>query len=278
LTLELRESPAKLKLEYGMLTPASADLPTDEPITPRCGRTSVNDLVTTVCCVAAADDTDLVVEIKTESGLARLTWHGGMPSRRESANAVLLLGHGAGGGITAPDLLLVAEAARALEMAVGLVEQPYRVAGKRAPAPATRLDVAFTAVAAAAQLQVRTAGLSVAALVTGGRSSGARVACRTAAVTGAAGVLALGFPLSPPRPAGKERPTRLAELIGAGVPALVVQGERDVFGSDEQLRRELEASGTAADVLVSTAAGADHALRKGIDLTVITDWLTRFLT
>ena len=192
---------------------------------------------TTVRCVPAMNDADLVADIATDSGLARLTWHAGIPSRRECSGAILLLGHGAGGGITAPDLLLVASSARSLGVAVGLVEQPYRVAGKRAPVPAPRLDIAFTAVADAARLQIRDAGLVMPALVTGGRSSGARVACRTASATGAAGVLALGFPLSPPRPAGRERPTRLPELVGAGVPVLVVQGERDVFGSAEQLRR-----------------------------------------
>ena len=217
-------------------------------------------------------------KIATDSGVARLRWHGGIPTKVESAGAILLLGHGAGGGITAPDLVLVADLARSLGLAMGLVEQPYRVAGKRAPAPAARLDVAFTAVAAAARNQVRAAGLNAPALVTGGRSSGARVACRTASVTGAAGVLALGFPLSPPKPAGRERPSRLPELLGAGVPALVVQGERDVFGSADQLRRELGASEQPTEVLVSTAVGADHALRRGIDLAVIGEWLSRFLT
>jgi predicted alpha/beta-hydrolase family hydrolase len=223
-------------------------------------------------------DTDLAIGIATDGGLARLTWHAGIPSQHQSAGAILLLGHGAGGGITAPDLLLVAGAARALGMAVGLVEQPYRVAGKRAPVPAPRLDVAFIAVAADARRQILSAGLVAPALVAGGRSSGARVACRTAQSTGAAGVLALGFPLFPPRSAGRERPSRLPELVGAGVPALVVQGDRDAFGSAEQLRRELDASKASADVLVSTATGADHALRKGIDPAVIAEWLARFLT
>jgi predicted alpha/beta-hydrolase family hydrolase len=233
--------------------------------------------------VTSAKDADLVVQIETGSGLARLTWHAGIPSVRELAgrpSAILLLGHGAGGGITAPDLLLVAGLARARAVAVGLVEQPYRVAGKRAPVPAPRLDVAFTAVALAARSHIRAAGLGEPVMVVGGRSSGARVACRTAAASGAAAVLALAFPLSPPRPAGRERPSRLPELLGAGVPALVVQGERDVFGSAEQLRRELEsppASAAAAQVIVTTAVAADHALRKGIDTAVITEWLARFL-
>jgi predicted alpha/beta-hydrolase family hydrolase len=221
------------------------------------------------------------VEIATDSGLARLTWHGGIPAGGEisrSRSTILLLGHGAGGGITAPDLLLVADLARAQGIAVGLVEQPYRVAGKRAPVPAPRLDVAFTAVARSARSQVQAAKGREPTLITGGRSSGARVACRTAVAVAAKGVLALAFPLSPPRPAGRERPSRLPELLGAGVPALVVQGERDVFGSAARLRLELAAAESPADVMVATAVGADHALRKGIDTAVIAEWLARFLT
>jgi predicted alpha/beta-hydrolase family hydrolase len=235
--------------------------------------------------VPNAKDTDLVVKIDTDSGLARLTWHGGIPSVSEIAdrrNGILLLGHGAGGGITTPDLLVVARLARSRAIAVGLVEQPYRVAGKRAPVPAPRLDVAFTAVAQAARAQVQAVGRREPVLLVGGRSSGARVACRTAAAIGAQGVLALAFPLSPPRARGRERPSRLPELLGAGAPVLVVQGERDVFGSADQLRVELDAAKVSGEVseevIVSTAVGADHALRKGIDASVITEWLARFLT
>jgi predicted alpha/beta-hydrolase family hydrolase len=225
------------------------------------------------------------VNIDTDSGLASLTWHGGIPSQSEIAGrptGILLLGHGAGGGIAAPDLLVVARLARARAIAVGLVEQPYRVAGKRAPVPAPRLDVAFTAVAQAARIQVQAAGLREPVLLVGGRSSGARVACRTAVAAGALGVLALAFPLSPPRAPGRERPSRLPELLDAGVPVLVVQGERDVFGSADQLRRELDApkarGAVSEEVIVSTAVGADHALRKGIDASVVAEWLTGFLT
>jgi predicted alpha/beta-hydrolase family hydrolase len=172
--------------------------------------------------------------------------------------------------------------ARSRAIAVGLVEQPYRVAGKRAPVPAPRLDVAFAAVAQAARAQVQAVGRREPVLLVGGRSSGARVACRTAAAIGAQGVLALAFPLSPPRAPGRERPSRLPELLGAGAPVLVVQGERDVFGSADQLRVELDAAKVSGEVseevIVSTAVGADHALRKGIDASVITEWLARFLT
>ena len=104
-----------------------------------------------------------------------------------------MLGHGAGGGVTARDLVAAAETAVAQGVAVALVEQPYRVAGRRSPAPAHQLDTAWTAVVE----RLRSAELEGLPLVVGGRSSGARVACRTAGATGAAGVLCLAFPLQP---------------------------------------------------------------------------------
>ena len=130
-----------------------------------------------------------------------------------------MLGHGAGGGIASPDLVAARDAALALDVAVALVEQPYRVAGRKSPAPAAQLDVAWLAVLEALDL----AG----PLFAGGRSSGARVACRTAAAAGAAGVLCLAFPVHPP---GRPEKTRMAELDAVPVPVLVVQGERDPFG------------------------------------------------
>lgn len=144
-----------------------------------------------------------------------------------SAPAALVLGHGAGGGVSAPDLAAAAEAARGEGLSVALVEQPYRVAGRRSPAPARQLDAAWTAVVQALQAgELR--GLP---FVLGGRSLGARVACRTADALGAAAVLCLAFPLRPPRrKAGGEPPSRLPELDLVTVPTLVVQGERDPFG------------------------------------------------
>ncbi|HZE05453.1 MAG TPA: alpha/beta family hydrolase, partial [Solirubrobacteraceae bacterium] len=132
----------------------------------------------------------------------------------------LILGHGAGGGVGAPDLEAARDAALHAGLAVALVEQPYRVAGRRSPAPAPALDEAWTAVVtdlAGAELR----GLPI---ITGGRSSGARVACRTAAATGAVGVLCLAFPLVSPRRAGASRPPadRLGELAAVPVPVLVV--------------------------------------------------------
>ena len=219
----------------------------------------------------------VVLDIKTPVGAARLTWYpAGSASPREGTGLVLL-GHGAGGGISAPDLLKVASIAHGAGMAVGLVEQPYRVAGRRPPAPAAALDAAFVAVAAAARRTLARKGLSGLPVVVGGRSSGGRVACRTAGLIGAGGVLALAFPLQPPRRrSGSEPPSRLPELLGAGVPVLVVQGERDPFGTDVDLAQAL-ASADVPDITVLAAPGADHSLRKGIDDLKISTWLARFL-
>jgi len=162
-------------------------------------------------------------EVATPRGPARIDLDAGGLDEREGAPAgLLVLGHGAGGGVDAPDLLALRDAALAAGMVVARVTQPYRVAGRRAPAPAGQLDEAWCA-AVAALLD----GYQVPPpLVLGGRSSGARVACRTAPALGAAGVVALAFPLSPP--ARPDR-TRLHEL-DTGVPTLVVNGDRDPFG------------------------------------------------
>ena len=143
----------------------------------------------------------------------------------EEPRAGLVLGHGAGGGVGAPDLVAATRAANAERITVVLVEQPYRVAGRRSPAPAHQLDAAWLAVVG----QLRDSDLRGLPLLVGGRSSGARVACRTAAEAGAAGVLCLAFPLVPPRRASPA-PSRLPELDAVSVPTLVVQGEGDPFG------------------------------------------------
>jgi len=144
----------------------------------------------------------------------------------ESPRAVLVLGHGAGGGVGAPDLVATRDAALAEGISVVLVEQPYRVAGRRSPPAATTLDAAWLETLD----RLRSHGVAGPPLLTGGRSSGARVACRTAAETGAVGVVCLAFPLRPPSRSGPERPSRLPELDGVRVPTLVVQGESDPFG------------------------------------------------
>lgn len=137
--------------------------------------------------------------------------------------AALVLGHGAGGGIQSPDLVGATQAARSAGVTVALVEQPYRVAGRRTPAPAKQLDAAWISVVS----QLRAGPLDGVPILSGGRSAGARVACRTAAETDSVGVLCLAFPLHPP---GRPEKSRLPELAAVKVPTLVVQGENDPFG------------------------------------------------
>jgi uncharacterized protein len=145
----------------------------------------------------------------------------------DQQHGALVLGHGAAGGVAAPDLVAAADAALSEGISVALVEQPYRVAGRRSPAPARQLDAAWIAVVA----HLREAELNGLPLVVGGRSLGARVACRTVTATGAAGVLCLAFPLQPPRRReGAAPPSRLDELDEVTVPVLVVQGASDPFG------------------------------------------------
>lgn len=137
--------------------------------------------------------------------------------------AALVLGHGASGGVESPDLGAATEVAIAEGVGVALVEQPYRVAGRRAPAPAHHLDEAWTTVVE----RLRSEELRDLPLIVGGRSIGARVACRTAGDVGAIAVLCLAFPRHPP---GRPENDRLPELDAVGVPTLVVQGDRDSFG------------------------------------------------
>ncbi|MEE1927663.1 alpha/beta family hydrolase [Streptomyces sp. TRM 70351] len=175
--------------------------------------------------------------VATPAGDARITWHRARRERR-----VLALGHGAGGGIEARDLRALAAALPEHGVTVALVEQPWRVAGKKvAPAPRT-LDAAWRAL----WPELAAGGVPVLA---GGRSAGARVACRTAAELGAAGVVALSFPLHPP---GRPERSRAAELTEAGVPTLVVQGGADPFG------RPAEFPGLPAGGALVEVPHADH--------------------
>jgi predicted alpha/beta-hydrolase family hydrolase len=143
----------------------------------------------------------------------------------DSPLGAVVLGHGAGGGVESADLVGAAKAARSAGLSVALMEQPYRVAGRRSPAPANQLDAAWSVVVS--QLRAGPFG-GIDILLTGGRSAGARVACRTAADTDSKAVLCLAFPLHPP---GRPEKSRLQELDAVGVPTLVVQGESDPFGT-----------------------------------------------
>jgi predicted alpha/beta-hydrolase family hydrolase len=177
----------------------------------------------------------------------------------ESPRAALVLGHGAGGGVTARDLVAATKAAHEAGVGVALVEQPYRVAGRKSPAPAPQLDAAWTSVLE----QLRAGPLNGLDVVAGGRSSGARVACRTAAATGAIGVLCLAFPVHPP---GRPERTRLPELDAVEVPVLVIQGVSDPFGMPPpgDNREVVQLPGN------HSLAGDVRGLRAAV-----TEWLTR---
>jgi predicted alpha/beta-hydrolase family hydrolase len=186
--------------------------------------------------------------------------------RAESPRAALVLGHGAGGGLKAPDLLAATDVALAHDVSVVLVEQPYRVAGRRSAAPAHQLDAAWIAVVEKLRKDV----LRDLPLIAGGRSSGARVACRTASATAAIALLCLAFPLQPPaRKSGTPAPDRLPELDAVDVPVLVVQGVRDQFGMPP----------AGATRIVAEVDG-DHSLRSDIAgvTTAIEAWLPMLLT
>jgi uncharacterized protein len=173
---------------------------------------------------------------------------------------LLVLTHGSNGGVDAPDLLAVRDAALGLGGAVARVMQPFRLAGRRAPGPAAKQDEAWLEVVGA--LRERFGHVP---LVQGGRSNGARVACRTATAAGAVGVVALAFPLHPP---GKPEKTRVDELRGAGVEVLVVNGDRDPFGVPD-----------AADAAhVAVLPGERHDLNKdpGEVGRAVEPWLRRW--
>jgi predicted alpha/beta-hydrolase family hydrolase len=181
------------------------------------------------------------IEIATAAGPAFVEL-----DRPRGSRALIAVTHGAGAGVGTADLTAVRDAALAAGFAVALVTQPYRAAGRRTPPKPEPQDAAWLELIATLRRRAALRGLP---LVVGGRSNGARVACRTAAASGAIGVVALAFPLHPP---GKPEKSRLDELAGAGVPALVVQGDRDPFG--------LPGRGRNRKVVV--VPGADHGLKK----------------
>ncbi|PFG36172.1 hypothetical protein ATL41_0881 [Flavimobilis soli] len=185
------------------------------------------------------------IDVPTDLGPGRL-----VVSPAASARAVLWLGHGAGGGIDALDLAALADALPACGVTVVRYEQPWRVAGRKvAPRPAA-LDVGW--LAAAPHVAEIAGGRP---LVVGGRSAGARVACRTAESVGAAGVVCLAFPLHPP---GKPERMRTDELLLPALPRLVLQGERDTFGSPDEVRTAIA---DAVGVRVAAVPGADHSMK-----------------
>jgi predicted alpha/beta-hydrolase family hydrolase len=199
------------------------------------------------------------VEIETASGAGDVQLDGGAGAR-----FLVVLTHGAGGGVQAADLLAVRDACVELGGLVARVTQPYRVRGGRAPGNAVRQDEAWTEIVAALRAEV----LDV-PLVQGGRSNGARVACRTAAAVGAAGVIALAYPLHPPGKPGNSRAGELREPQAAGIPVLVLNGERDPFGIPD-----------AADAdRVVVIPGETHALKghRAAIRAAVTEWLPKVI-
>jgi hypothetical protein len=199
------------------------------------------------------------LDVETPHGPGRVHLHvaGG-------ARAALVLGHGAGGGVESKDLVVATEVAPDEGVSVALFEQPYRVAGRRSPAPAPRLDAAWTA----AIESLRAGDFSGLPLIVGGRSVGARVACRTAEDVGAIAVLCLAFPVHAPGRGGDPKASRLDELDGVQVPTLVVQGDRDPFGMPPPGRNRT----------VVTVPG-DHGLKADLDAVAeaIRTWLPTVL-
>jgi hypothetical protein len=197
----------------------------------------------------------------TSSGVAHVDIDG---EPTDPARFLLVLTHGAGGRADAPDLLAARDAAVSLGAMVARVTQPYRVKGARAPGSADRQDAAWAEVVAA--LVPLAPGVP---LVQGGRSNGARVACRTAAAVAARAVIALAFPLLPPGPAGRSRVAELRAARAAGAAVLVVNGERDPFGVPDAAE---------ADRVV-VVPGETHALKSHrADISeAVADWLAGVL-
>jgi predicted alpha/beta-hydrolase family hydrolase len=203
--------------------------------------------------------------VPTPYGEGRLDVH-----TARGATVTLLLSHGAGNGVEARDLAALAAGLPRQGANVALFEQPWRVAGRKIASPPPTLDVGLRA----AHRALRPRG----PLVVGGRSAGARSAARCASDLGAAGCLALAFPLHPP---GRPDKTRVDELAGAGVPTLVVQGERDSMGRPEEFPEDTD---------LTVVPAADHGLRvpasgpltqvEALDLVVeaVLEWLVREVT
>jgi uncharacterized protein len=196
------------------------------------------------------------LDVATPHGTAKAYVHAAAEAR-----AALVLGHGATGGVGSPDVVAVRDVALGEQVTVALVEQPYKVAGRRSPAPARQLDASWTAV-----VDHLSAGeLGDLPLIVGGRSLGARVACHTAEATRAIAVLCLAFPVHPP---GRPEANRLDELDAVTVPVLVIQGDRDPFGTPPP-----------ADGRVVVPVPGDHSLKTDVAAVAgaVRAWLPRII-
>lgn len=211
---------------------------------------------------------DRVEDFETTVGLARAHFY---PVHRGVPRATLVLGHGAGGGVDAWDLQLLAATLPPVGIDTVLVEQPWRVAGKKVAESQGRVDAAFREVVT----DLKRSGEALRRLVVGGRSSGARIACRTAASVGADGVLCLAFPLHRP---GRPTPTRVDELIAAGehAPVTVIQGDRDSFGSPVEVASAVAEHNARA--LVVSVPWADHSFKIPKKATITTEEVGLIIT
>ena len=196
------------------------------------------------------------MEIATEAGPARVEL-----DRVAGPRFLLVLTHGSGGGVDSADLLAARQAGLDLGACVARVVQPYRVRGARAPGSAPRQDAAWLEITGALRRR-----FPAVPLIQGGRSNGARVACRTARAAGARAVLALAFPLHPP---GRPDRSRAGELQEAGTEVLVINGSADPFGIPEP----------ADGIDVVVLPGATHALaRRGTEIRdAVEKWLAGLL-
>jgi uncharacterized protein len=208
------------------------------------------------------------VEIMTGAGMARAELDGdgsaAVPDERGAGRFLLVLTHGSGGSASSPDLLAARDAALGLGGLVARVTQPYKVRGARAPGSAVRQDAAWVEIVAA--LAELAPGVP---LLQGGRSNGARVACRTAAAVGARAVIVLAFPVRPPGAAAQTRVAELRAARAGGAAVLVVNGERDPFGIP---------SAEDADRIV-TVPGETHSLRghRAAIVGAVAEWLPAVL-
>jgi predicted alpha/beta-hydrolase family hydrolase len=210
------------------------------------------------------------VEVVTRFGAAHILLDPAdfTPAGARPARGVVVLGHGASGGPGAADIVAVAASLGAAGCVVLRSVQPYRVAGRRLPAPVAQLDEAFGALVAEARRLVP--GVP---LVVGGRSNGARVAARTATALDASAVLALSFPLHPP---SRPERSRADELAAAGAPAFVLQGEKDSFGTPAEVAHAVPGA------VVHPVAGAGHSPKAGPALDdaarAAADWVLGILS
>lgn len=199
-----------------------------------------------------------VIEVETPVGQGRVTFSAGQ------GGGLVVLGHGAGGLTWSTDIRAVMARAQSVGWATALIDQPWRLAGRKVAERPARLDLAWVPLVAASRLLWPDGPL-----VVGGRSAGARVACRTFAEVAADAVLALSFPLHPP---GRPEASRAAELalpVDAGRGVLVVQGERDPFGSPSEVRAAVPALGAH----VVGVPGTHSLARTDPVVAVVEEWL-----